>query len=67
MKKGLLVIALGGLITLGTATAQNPKWICTLTNRTIEKCCCIQQKDGNLYCTLAKKSIESCCCKAAEE
>lgn len=52
---------------MGTAAAQKPKWACTLTNTTIETCCCVEQKDGKLYCTLAAKTIDSCCCKAAEK
>jgi hypothetical protein len=37
---------------------------CTLTKKTVEKCCCIQ-KDGRLYCTLARKTVDPCCCKPA--
>ena len=38
---------------------------CTLTDKTIEKCCC-GQRNGKLYCPLAKKSIDKCCCVPAE-
>jgi hypothetical protein len=49
----------------GVAIADTKKWTCTLTNTTVEKCCCVQQKDGKLYCTLAKKTVNPCCCKPA--
>jgi hypothetical protein len=50
-------------VTSGEAT----RWVCSLTGQTIEKCCCVTQKDGKLYCTLAKKTVDTCCCKAAEK
>ena len=65
MRKGLLAIVLGSLVALGASAAQKvTKWTCTLTNKAVEKCCCIQQKDGKLYCTLAKKTVDPCCCEA---
>lgn len=67
MKKGAMAVALGGLIALAAmvnaATAE--KWTCTLTGKMVEKCCCVQQKNGKLYCTLAKKTVDPCCCKPA--
>ncbi len=73
MKRSALALALGGLMTvlggvavLGTATTRNAdKWVCALTGKTVEACCCLQQKDGKLYCTLAKKTVDPCCCKPA--
>jgi hypothetical protein len=63
MKKGLLAVVLGSLVTLGVSAARTAtKYTCTLTNKTVEKCCCITQKDGKLYCTLAKKTVDPCCC-----
>ena len=68
MKKGLLAVVLGSLVALGaSATQRATKVICTLTKRTIEKCCCVQQKDGKLYCTLANKTVDPCCCKPADK
>ena len=64
MKRVLLAFVLGGLVALGASAAKTAtKYTCTLTNKTIEKCCCVQQKDGKLYCTLAKKTVDPCCCK----
>jgi len=68
MRKGLLAVVLGSVVTLGAAAAQKTtNWTCTLTNTTVEKCCCVEQKDGKLYCTLAKKTVDPCCCKPAEK
>ncbi len=68
MRKGLLAIVLGSLVVVGASAAEKaPKWTCTLTNKTVEKCCCVQQKDGKLYCTLAKKTVDPCCCKPADK
>ena len=68
MKKALLTVLLGSLIVLGASAAQtetkSTKLTCTLTKKTVEKCCCID-KDGKLYCTLAKKAVDPCCCKPA--
>jgi len=69
MKKGLLAIVLGGMVSLGAAAVQkkDAKLTCTLTKKTVESCCCVEQKDGKLYCTLAKKTVDPCCCKPAEK
>jgi hypothetical protein len=69
MKKALLAIVLGGIVAMGAAAAQKKatKVTCTLTNKTVETCCCVEQKDGKLYCTLAKKTVDPCCCKPAEK
>jgi hypothetical protein len=66
IKKGVLGILLGGLLVLGAlaATKTTSGYACTLTGKHIEKCCCVEQKDGKLYCTLASKTVDSCCCKA---
>ena len=68
MKRVLLTVLLGSLLVLGASAAQketkSTKLTCTLTKKTVEKCCCIQ-KDGKLYCTLAKKTADPCCCKPA--
>jgi hypothetical protein len=67
MKKGAMAVALGGLIALAAMVnaTTTKKWTCTLTGKTVEKCCCVQQKDGKLYCTLAKKTVDPCCCEPA--
>ncbi len=65
MKKGLLAIVLGGLVALEAAATRTAGYVCSLTNKTVEKCCCIPQKDGKLYCTLAKQTVDPCCCKPA--
>jgi hypothetical protein len=38
---------------------------CTLTGKTVDKCCC-ETRDGKIYCPLADKTLEECCCVAAE-
>jgi hypothetical protein len=35
---------------------------CTLTDKTVDECCCIQ-KNSKQYCILAKRAIDKCCCK----
>jgi len=68
MKRRALAILLGSLVALGAAAARTvTRYTCTLTNKTMEKCCCVQQKDGKLYCTLAKKTVDPCCCTPAEK
>ncbi len=64
-----IVATIGGLASGPAAAAgrDTAKWVCTLTGRTVDACCCVQQKDGKLYCTLAKKTVDKCCCKAAEQ
>jgi hypothetical protein len=67
MKKAVLAVVLGSLLGLGVVAANTTtRWKCSLTGKTVEKCCCVEQKDGKLFCTLAKKTIDSCCCKAAD-
>lgn len=64
MRKGLLATLLGSMLALGaSAPPKHATLTCTLTNKTVEQCCCTTQKDGKLYCTLAKKTIATCCCK----
>jgi len=66
MRKGFWAIVLGTLVALAASAAPKAtKLTCTLTNTTVEKCCCVQQKDGKLYCTLAKQTVDPCCCKEA--
>ncbi len=69
MKKWLTAAILGTFVALAAVAASrtSEKVTCTLTNQTVESCCCVVQKDGKLYCTLAKKTIDSCCCKPADE
>ncbi len=43
-------------IALGAVAAKTAtQYTCTLTSKTVETCCCVEQKDGKLYCTLAKR------------
>jgi hypothetical protein len=44
MKKGLMAIVLGGMVAIGAAAAQKKtaKLTCTLTNKTVETCCCVE-------------------------
>ena len=54
-------LLLGSLLLASPAAPKKETLRCTLTNTTVEKCCC-QQREGKLYCPLAKKTIETCCC-----
>lgn len=67
MKKGLMIGLLGGLLALNGSVRAAAKYTCTLTGKTVETCCCVEQKDGKLYCTLAKETIDTCCCKPARK
>ncbi|MBC8645825.1 MAG: hypothetical protein H7X85_01575 [Thermoanaerobaculia bacterium] len=71
MRKGILALVLGGIVAAGVAVAQKAekptKVTCTITKTTVDKCCCVEQKDGKLYCTLAKQTVDPCCCKPAEK
>lgn len=69
MKKGLLAVILGSVVAMAAVAASKPaeKVTCTLTNKTVEKCCCVQQEGGKLYCTLAKQTVDPCCCKPADK
>jgi hypothetical protein len=70
MRRKLSALSFGGLLVLLVGLASSPAaardtthYECSLTGKTIDQCCCVQQKDGKLYCTLAKQTIDSCCCK----
>jgi hypothetical protein len=70
MKKRLSALVFGGLLVLLAGLALSPaaagdttKYVCSLTGKTVDQCCCVPQKDGKLYCTLAKQTVDSCCCK----
>ncbi len=69
MNKLLLAVIVGSFVTLAATPVSktSEKVTCTLTNTTVEKCCCVPQEDGKLYCTLAKKAVDPCCCKPADE
>ena len=64
-----IVAMIGGLASerVAAGTRDTAKWVCTLTGKTVDQCCCEQQKDGKLYCTLAKKTVDKCCCKAPDQ
>ena len=61
---GLLIFAAAGATE---ASTESSGYICTLTGKQVELCCCTPWADGRLYCTLAKKAVDSCCCKAAQK
>lgn len=69
MNKLLLAVIVGSFVTIAATPVSktSEKVTCTLTNTTVEKCCCVPQEDGKLYCTLAKKAVDPCCCKPADE
>jgi len=39
---------------------------CSLTDKEIDECCCVETERGKLHCTLADKDVETCCCTEAE-
>ncbi len=56
-------LLLAGVLLAGPQTPKKDSGIhCTLTGKSVKKCCC-EQREGKLYCTLAKKAIEKCCCE----
>lgn len=62
-----------GCCTKTTKTVESlvtqTKLRCSLTNKTVDKCCCVE-KQGSLHCTLADKPVDPCCCepvKGAEQ
>lgn len=60
----LATLLLAGLAATAQANKSAGGLRCTLTNKTIQKCCC-KQRGKKLYCTLAKKAIQKCCCVSA--
>ena len=65
--KALVAVGLTGLLgpsTFADAAKGKPstKMRCSLTGKTVDKCCC-EQRDGKTYCTLAGKTVEKCCCE----
>jgi hypothetical protein len=59
-------VLLAGLLTGAPEFAREARLRCTLTGKTMEKCCC-ERRGDKLYCPLAKKTIEKCCCEAVED
>ena len=61
----LATILLAGLLSAAPPDAKKqPAFLCKLTGKKIEKCCC-EKRGEKLYCTLAKKTIDKCCCEPA--
>lgn len=59
-------LLLGGLTwAVPQVTPKQASLRCTLTNKTIEKCCC-EKRGEKQYCTLAKKTVDKCCCVPVE-
>ncbi len=54
-------------LVFGAGLFASPKkpMTCSLTDKTVSKCCCKKTSDGKLYCKLAKKTVDPCCCKPA--
>jgi len=68
MRKLALTALLAGLLATALVAGEKVKiFTCTLTGKTVEKCCCVSQKDEKLHCTLAQKTIDSCCCKESDK
>lgn len=47
-------------------TAEPQLLRCSLTGKTVEKCCCVQ-REGKTHCTLAGKDVTTCCCTPVSE
>ena len=56
----------GSLLAVPQGPKKETSIHCTLTDKNVKKCCCIEKRDGKLYCKLAKKTIEKCCCEPAQ-
>lgn len=56
------LLLLGGIIAVGSA-GDKQAVRCRLTEKIVEECCCVPQKDGKLFCTLAKQTVDPCCCQ----
>lgn len=61
---GTLLLS-GGLLGAPQTQTKEPGIHCTLTGKTIKRCCC-EQREGKLYCTLAKKTLDKCCCEPSQ-
>jgi len=60
MKKWLPLVAAA---TVGvTALAGSTKFVCGLTGKESDKCCC-EQRDGKLVCKNTGKILDACCCQ----
>ncbi|HEV8657741.1 MAG TPA: hypothetical protein VGS96_03850 [Thermoanaerobaculia bacterium] len=63
MKRHIATLLLLLFVALNAGAADTKtSYTCSLTNKTVSKCCCTK-KNGELYCTLAKKTVKPCCCK----
>lgn len=58
-------VLLAGLLATAPAFTQQTRLRCTLTGKTVEKCCC-EPRGEKLYCPLAKKTVEKCCCEVVK-
>ena len=47
-------------------TAETQELRCSLTGKTVLKCCCVE-REGKTYCTLARKDVATCCCAPVSE
>ena len=40
--------------------------LCSLTDKELDECCCVETEGGKLHCAPADKDVETCCCSEAE-
>lgn len=45
--------------------AKAGKLRCLLTDKVVDKCCCVERA-GRIHCTLADKDVATCCCRPVE-
>lgn len=63
-----LTLIFAGLVSVaatGEIMATAGKLRCSLTEKVIEKCCCVE-REGKTHCTLASEDVSPCCCRPAE-
>ena len=63
MKNSILSVGLVLALLASSAFGAGQKMTCRVTGKTMDKCCCEQQKNGKLLCKLANKIVDKCCCK----
>ncbi len=62
MKRSLATLLLLVVAMSAGASGAKTRYTCSLTGKTVSKCCCTM-KHGQQYCKLAKKTVSECCCK----
>lgn len=48
------------------AEPKTQKLRCTLTDKVVDRCCCVERA-GKTHCTLANRDVETCCCRPVDD